>query len=103
MHVTCVHMGTCSRHSQWTTHTIPSRSSVGFSTCLISVSIEDTQTVDNLKKVIVKEKSTTFANIEADQLTLWKVSSTFSFGHSSMLITLLQGVYPDWHYLDDQE
>lgn len=52
-----------------------------------SVSIEETQTVDNLKKVIVKEKSTTFANIEADQLTLWKVSSTFSFGQT-MLITL---------------
>jgi hypothetical protein len=52
-----------------------------------SVSIEETRTVDNLKKLIVKEKSTTFANIEADQLTLWKVSSTFSFGHT-MLITL---------------
>ena len=67
-----------------------------------SVSIDDTQTVDNLKKAIVKEKSNTLANIEADQLTLWKVSSTFHIGHT-ILITLAQGVYPDWHYSDNQE
>jgi len=31
-----------------------------------SISIDETQTVDDLKKAIVKEKSSTFANIEAD-------------------------------------
>jgi hypothetical protein len=41
-----------------------------------SVSIEEARTVDDLKKAVIKEKSSTFANIEADQLTLWKVSST---------------------------
>jgi hypothetical protein len=67
-----------------------------------SVSIEEARTVDNLKKAIVKEKSATFANIEADQLTLWKVSSTFSSGHT-MLMTLPQDLHPDWHHSDSQE
>jgi hypothetical protein len=43
-----------------------------------SISIDETQTVDDLKKGIVKEKSSMFAHIEADQLTLWKVSSSSS-------------------------
>jgi hypothetical protein len=42
------------------------------------VDIDDSITVADLKKAIVKEKSSTFANIEADQLTLWKVSSSSS-------------------------
>ena len=67
------------------------------------VDVDDSRTVGHLKEAIVKKKSNTLANIEADQLTLWKVSSTFSFGHSSMLITLPQGVYPDWHSSDNQE
>ena len=51
------------------------------------VDIDDSRTVGHLKEEILAKKSATFANIEADQLTLWKVSSTFSFGHT-MLITL---------------
>ena len=58
------------RHSRFTHDGQPPYSSVGSSVSdrSFSVSIE----------VIVKEKSTMFANIEADQLTLWKVSSIFS-------------------------
>jgi hypothetical protein len=67
-----------------------------------SVSIEETRTVDNLKEQILAKKSATFANIEADQLTLWKVSSTFSFGHT-MLITLPQDLHPNWHHSYSQE
>lgn len=37
------------------------------------VDIDDSQTVGDLKKVIVKEKPATFANIEADLLELRKV------------------------------
>jgi len=51
------------------------------------VDIDDSRTVGHLKEEILTKKSATFANIEADQLTLWKVSSTFSFGQT-MLITL---------------
>jgi hypothetical protein len=40
---------------------------------LFPVDIEDTQTVGHLKKVIVKEKPSAFANVNPDQLTLWKV------------------------------
>ena len=67
-----------------------------------SVSIEEARTVDNLKEEILAKKSATFANIEADQLTLWKVSSTFGFG-PIMLITLPQDLHPDWHHSDSQE
>jgi hypothetical protein len=67
-----------------------------------SVSIEETRTVDNLKEEILAKKSTMFANIEANQLTLWKVSGTFSSGHT-MLITLPQDLHPDWHHSDSQE
>jgi hypothetical protein len=66
------------------------------------VDIDDSRTVGHLKKAIVKEKSATFANIEPDQLILWKVSSTFSSGHT-MLITLPQDLHPDWHHSDNQE
>jgi 2-keto-4-pentenoate hydratase/2-oxohepta-3-ene-1,7-dioic acid hydratase in catechol pathway len=44
-----------------------------------SISIDDTQTVDDLKEEILAKKSTTFASVGADQLTLWKVSGTFNF------------------------
>ena len=37
------------------------------------VDIEDTRTVGHLKEAIVKKKPTAFANIDPDQLTLWKV------------------------------
>ena len=67
-----------------------------------SVSIEEARTVDNLKEEILAKKSATFANIEADQLTLWKVSSTFSSGHT-VLITLPQDLHPNWHHSDNQE
>ena len=51
------------------------------------VDIDDSRTVGHLKEEILAKKSNMFANIEADQLKLWKVSSTFSFGHT-MLITM---------------
>jgi hypothetical protein len=56
------------------------------------VDIDDSTTVAHLKKAIVKEKSLTFVNIKADQLTLWKVSGTFNFSQF-MLITPLQDVH----------
>jgi hypothetical protein len=37
------------------------------------VDIEDTRTVGHLKEAIVKKKPTAFANVDPDQLTLWKV------------------------------
>ena len=43
-----------------------------------SVSIQETRTVDNLKEEIPAKKLAMFANIEADQVTLWKVSSTLA-------------------------
>jgi len=66
------------------------------------VDIDDSRTVGHLKEEILTKKSATFANIEADQLILWKVSSTFHFGHT-MLITLPQDAHPDWHHSDSQE
>jgi hypothetical protein len=66
------------------------------------VDIDDSKTVGHLKKAIVKENSDTFAHIEADQFILWKVSSTFQFGHA-MLIALLQDLHPDLHHSDSQE
>jgi hypothetical protein len=56
--------------------------------------------VDDLKEAIVQKKSATFANIEADQLNLWKVSSTFNFSQS-MLITPLQDVHLHQHHSED--
>jgi len=59
-----------------TTHAVPSRSSVGFSTCLI-VRFRSTLTTADcgpLEGEILTKKSATFANIEADQLILWKVN-----------------------------
>jgi hypothetical protein len=38
------------------------------------VDMEDSKTVGHLKNMIVKKKPVTFANVEADQLKLWKVS-----------------------------
>jgi hypothetical protein len=46
---------------------------LGVSDHPFSVDIEDTRTVDHLKKAILKEKPTAFANVDPDQLTLWKV------------------------------
>jgi hypothetical protein len=57
------------------------------------VDIDDGATVTHLKEAILKKKSSTLANIEADQLTLWKVSP-FIFVQT-MLITLPQEVHPD--------
>jgi hypothetical protein len=37
------------------------------------VDIEDSRTVGHLKEAIVKKKPTAFANVDPDQLTLWKV------------------------------
>jgi hypothetical protein len=37
------------------------------------VSIEDGQTVAELKEEIVKKKPNAFANVDPDQLDLWKV------------------------------
>jgi hypothetical protein len=65
-----------------------------------SVSIEEARTVDDLKEAIVQKKSATFANIEADQLTLWKVSGTFSFSQF-MLIIPLQDVHLHQHHSED--
>ena len=66
-----------------------------------SVSIDETQTVDDLKEAILKKKSATFANIDADQLTLWKVSP-FIFVQT-ILITLPQEVHPDWYHSFSEE
>jgi hypothetical protein len=74
---------------------------LGVSDRPFSVSIEAARTVDDLKKAIVKEKSSTFANIEADQLTLWKVSGAFSFS-PSMLMTLTQDLHSNWHRSENQ-
>jgi len=38
------------------------------------VDVDDNETVTSLKEAIVKKKPVTFANIEADELTLWQVS-----------------------------
>jgi Crinkler effector protein N-terminal domain len=52
---------------------------LGVSNDPFSVDIEDYRTVYHLKKAIVKENPVTFADIEADQLTLWMVSSILRF------------------------
>jgi hypothetical protein len=65
-----------------------------------SVSIEEAQTADDLKEAIVKKPSM-LVNIEADQLTLWKVSGTFNFSQST-LITLTQDLRSDWHRSENQ-
>jgi hypothetical protein len=59
-----------------------------------SVDTEDSTTVAHLKKAIVKEKSSTLANIEADQLVLWKVSPFFFV--QTMLIRFPQEVHQYW-------
>jgi len=56
------------------------------------VDIDGSKTVGHLK-AIVKEKSTTFVNIEADLLKLRKVSGIFNFGRTPLL-TLLQVSIP---------
>ena len=43
------------------------------------VDIDDSKSVSCLKEAIVKKKPYTFANIEADKLTLWQVSSFLHF------------------------
>jgi hypothetical protein len=67
---------------------------LGVSDSPFSIDIEDSKTVDHLKKAIVKEKPVTFANVEADQLKLWKVSG-FSPLRLIMLTTLLQDIHRD--------
>ena len=44
------------------------------STAAFPVDVDDNRTVGHLKKAIVKEKPRGFANVNADKLTLWKVS-----------------------------
>jgi hypothetical protein len=61
------------------------------------VDIDDSTTVAHFKKAIVKEKSTTFANIEADQLVLWKVPVSPFIFVQTILLTLPQEFHPDWH------
>jgi Crinkler effector protein N-terminal domain len=39
-----------------------------------SVKISPTDTIDDLKKLIKKEKENDFKDVDADKLTLWKVS-----------------------------
>src|ERR1700727_1145611 len=43
------------------------------------VDIEDTRTVGHLKRTILKEKPAAFANVDPDELTLWKVFSFLCF------------------------
>jgi len=53
----------------------------------LSITIDNAQTVDDLKEAILKLKSNTFANIEADQLVLWKVVlSSSSKSYYSLLL-----------------
>jgi Crinkler effector protein N-terminal domain len=52
---------------------------LGVSNAAFSVKIKDNETVDDLKKAIVKENPVTFAAIDAYQLTLWNVSSFLRF------------------------
>jgi Crinkler effector protein N-terminal domain len=65
---------------------------LGVSNNAFSVKIEDNETVSDLKKAIVTEKPVTFADIDADQLELWKVSSFLRFDYF-MLTILLQGIH----------
>ena len=44
------------------------------SSSAFSVDIEHSITVGHLKDAILEKKSVTFANLDADQLKLWKVS-----------------------------
>src|SRR5262245_58984792 len=52
-----------------------------------SITIDDSQTVDDLKKAILKEKPKAFANVDPDELTLWKVRG-FLFRQVKKLNTL---------------
>jgi len=60
---------------------------------LFSISIDGSQTVDDLKKVIVKENPNTFVNADAFLLELCKVSGIFNFSRTTFL-TLLQVSIP---------
>ena len=44
-----------------------------------SVDIEESKTVDHLKKAIVKQKPHTFVDVDPDGLNLWKVSGSLFF------------------------
>jgi Crinkler effector protein N-terminal domain len=52
---------------------------LGVSNDPFPVDIEDYRTVGHLKDAIVKENPNTFANIDAYELALWKVSSFLRF------------------------
>jgi hypothetical protein len=57
------------------------------------VDIEDIRTVGHLKEAIVKKKPIVFANVDPDQLTLWKVCG-FSLSLDRVnYSTLLTGIH----------
>jgi hypothetical protein len=58
----------------------------------LSVEIEKDKTVDDLKEKIVKEKPSTFENVEADTLTLWQVSDTLALVQSWLISS--EGFHP---------
>lgn len=58
------------------------------STRSFSIYIDDSQTVDDLKKVIVKENPNTFVNVDAFLLELRKVSGIFNFNWTTFLTLL---------------
>jgi hypothetical protein len=68
---------------------------LGVSNRPFSIAIEDSAMVDDLKKAIVKEKPAAFANVDPDQLTLWKVFSFLRFDQFLGYIPLSQGIYHD--------
>lgn len=58
------------------------------STRSFSIYIDDSQTVDDLKKVIVKENPNTFVNVDAFLLELRKVSGIFNVNWTTFLTLL---------------
>ena len=60
-----------------------------------SIVIKDTQTVEDLKNEIVTKNPNTFANVDALQLRLWKVSHIVHFRRATST-TFPQGVYPGY-------
>jgi hypothetical protein len=54
-----------------------------------SVDIEDNLTVDHLKDAITKKKPGSFANVDPDELDLWKIQPQLA------LIIFLQDIHSD--------
>ena len=67
---------------------------LGVSEAPFSVKIEESETVDDLKKGIVRENPATFAGVDSDELTLWMVCGFLHFDQVSYT-PLLQGISPD--------